>query len=130
MFIKNKLESLKNRTSKLILANSNIFTKYFLLFAAIFIIVFTVLGSSLFILVNNYTADERTQLLKNNTASVSNTVENVISINDMNKGYSLEKELICETLSTISQSIEADVFVCDLDGNIIFCGERAGSLPF
>jgi len=59
MSIKNKLDALKNRTSKIILANSNIFTKYFLLFAAIFIIVFTVLGSSLFILVNNYTADER-----------------------------------------------------------------------
>ncbi len=130
MSIKNKLDALKNRTSKIILANSNIFTKYFLLFAAIFIIVFTVLGSSLFILVNNYTADERTQLLKSNTASVSSTVENVIDIHDMNKSYSLEKELICETLSTISQSIEADVFVCDPDGNIIFCGERAGSLPF
>ncbi len=130
MSIKNKLDALKNRTSKIILANSNIFTKYFLLFAAIFIIVFTVLGSSLFILVNNYTADERTQLLKSNTASVSSTVENVIDIQDMNKSYSLEKELICETLSTISQSIEADVFVCDPDGNIIFCGERAGSLPF
>ena len=126
MSIKNKLDALKNRTSKIILANSNIFTKYFLLFAAIFIIVFTVLGSSLFILVNN----ERTQLLKSNTASVSSTVENVIDIQDMNKSYSLEKELICETLSTISQSIEADVFVCDPDGNIIFCGERAGSLPF
>ena len=101
MSIKNKLDALKNRTSKIILANSNIFTKYFLLFAAIFIIVFTVLGSSLFILVNNYTADERTQLLKSNTASVSSTVENVIDIQDMNKSYSLEKELICETLSTI-----------------------------
>ena len=67
---------------------------------------------------------------KSNTASVSSTVENVIDIQDMNKSYSLEKELICETLSTISQSIEADVFVCDPDGNIIFCGERAGSLPF
>jgi len=89
MSIKNKLDALKNRTSKIILANSNIFTKYFLLFAAIFIIVFTVLGSSLFILVNNYTADERTQLLKSNTASVSSTVENVIDIHDMNKSYSL-----------------------------------------
>ena len=130
MAVKDKLKSLKNRASGIILANSNIFTKYFLLFAAIFIIVFIVLGSSLFIIVNNYTANERTKLLKNNTASVSNTVENVIDIDDMNKSYSIEKELLCETLSTISQSIEADIFVCDLDGNIIFCGERAGSLPF
>ncbi|MDE6723015.1 MAG: HAMP domain-containing histidine kinase [Eubacterium sp.] len=130
MAVIDKLKSLKNRASGIILANSNIFTKYFLLFAAIFIIVFAVLGSSLFIIVNNYTANERTKLLKNNTASVSNTVENVIDADDMNKSYSIEKELVCETLSTISQSIEADVFVCDLDGNIIFCGERAGSLPF
>lgn len=130
MSIKNKHNSLKDQISKIVLANSNIFTKYFLLFAAIFLIVLTVLGSSLFILVSNYTANERTKLLRNNTESISNTVENVIGIEDMNKSYSLEKELICETLSTISQSIDADIFVCDLEGNIIFCAERAGSLPF
>lgn len=130
MAIKNKLRALKNRISDIIFANSNIFTKYFVLFAAIFLVVLTVLGSSLFILVNNYIAGERTELLKNNTSSLSNTVENVIILDEMNREYSLEKELICETISTVSQSIDADVFVCDLDGNIILCRERAGSLPF
>ncbi len=130
MSVKNKLIAVKNYIAEVIVANTNIFTKYFVLFAAIFLVVLTVLGSSLFLLVNNYMANERANLLKNNTASISNTVENVISIEDMNINYSLEKELVCETLSTISQSIEADIFVCDLNGSILFCSERAGSLPF
>ncbi|MEZ3421913.1 MAG: HAMP domain-containing histidine kinase [Eubacterium sp.] len=130
MSVKKKFTAIKNHITDVIVANSNIFTKYFVLFAAIFLVVLTVLGSSLFILVNNYIANERTNLLKNNTSSISNTVENVISIEDMNKNYSLEKELVCETLATISQSIDADVFVCNLDGEILFCSERAGSLPF
>lgn len=130
MWVKRKIHSVKNRIMGIIAENSNIFTKYFVLFAAIFLIVLTVLGSSLFILVNNYIANERTKLLKNNTASISNTVENIIVPEEMNKSYSLEKELICETLSTVCQSIDADVFVCDLNGSIILCSERAGSLPF
>lgn len=130
MSFKKKILKSKKHITEFIVANSNIFTKYFVLFAAIFLVVLTVLGSSLFILVNNYIANERTKLLRNNTSSISNTVENVISLDDMNKNYSLEKELVCETLSTISQSIEADVFVCNLNGEILFCSERAGSLPF
>lgn len=107
----------------------NIFTKYFMLFAAIFLITLTALGSSLFILVNNYTTSERTALLKENTASISGTVSATLITQDMNTRYSLEKELLCETLSTVSQSIDADVFVCDNEGKIILCSEKAGTSP-
>ena len=74
MSVKKKFTAIKNHITDVIVANSNIFTKYFVLFAAIFLVVLTVLGSSLFILVNNYIANERTNLLKNNTSSISNTV--------------------------------------------------------
>lgn len=48
----------------------------------------------------------------------------------MNDYYSVEKVMICKSLSIISKSINADIFVCDVEGNIIMCKERAGSLPF
>ncbi len=108
---------------------SNIFTKYFLTFGVIFLALLIVLGVSLVLLVNNYTAAERTALLRQNVESISNTIEGTLITQDMNYKYSMEKELLCETLATVSVSIDADVFVCDADGNIILCKERAGTMP-
>jgi sensor histidine kinase YesM len=108
---------------------SNIFTKYFLTFGAIFLVLLIVLGVSLLLLVNNYTAGERTALLRQNVESISNTIEGTLITQDMNYKYSMEKELLCETLATVSDSIEADVFVCDAEGNIILCRDRAATMP-
>lgn len=130
MVIIDKVKTAKRRISDYILIRTNIFTKNFLTFALVFFIMLTVLGTSMFILMNNYTDNTQTDLLKDNTNSIKETVENMITVQDMNKKYSWEKTIICETLSTISQSIDADIFVCDVDGNIIFCGERAGTPLF
>ena len=97
MFIKDKFCAAKRNITDYLFMNTNIFAKYFILFAVIFLIVLTVLGSSLFIIVNNYTANERTKLLRTNTSSLAGTVENIIQLQDMNKMYSIEKVIICET---------------------------------
>lgn len=109
---------------------SNIFAKYFLLFAAIFLVTLTVLGSALTLLVNAYTQNERTTLLKENVKNVSDTISSSLIMQDINSRYSVEKELICESLYIISNSIDADIFVCDVEGNIILCKERAYSVPY
>ena len=43
---------------------SNNFAKYFLLFATIFLVTLTVLGTALTLMVNAYSQNERTNLLK------------------------------------------------------------------
>ena len=63
--------------------------------------------------VNHYEVDENTALLKSNVSSIASTVEGTLITQDMNTTYSVEKELLCETLATVSKSINADVFVCD-----------------
>ena len=103
----------------------NIFTKYFLTFAAIFLTVLIVLGSVLMLLVNRYEIEENTSLLKSNVSSIASTIEDTLITQDMNTSYSFEKELLCETLATVSKSINADVFVCDTEGNIILCRDKA-----
>ena len=130
MVVIDKVRSAKRRISDYILIRTNIFTKNFLTFALVFFIMLTVLGTSMFILMNNYTDNTQTELLIDNTGSIKETVEGMITLQDMNKKYSWEKAIICETISTISQSIDADIFVCDVDGNIIFCGERADTPLF
>lgn len=127
MSFNNKIQTLIHKIEKKLPFNKSIFTKYFTLFAIIFLITLTLLGSSVFILVNNYASDERTNLLKQNTASISSTISSTLIMQDMNYNYSMEKALICETLATVSQSIDADIFVCDVGGNIIMCKEKASS---
>ncbi len=127
MSFNNKIQTLIHKIEKKLPFNKSIFTKYFTLFAIIFLITLTLLGSSVFILVNNYASDERTNLLKQNTASISSTISSTLIMQDMNYNYSMEKALICETLATVSQSIDADIFVCDVGGNIIMCMEKASS---
>lgn len=103
---------------------TNIFTKYFLLFAIIFLVVFMILGSSLFLLVNNYSTEEKTRLITGNITSISNTIQKAITPEEMNKRYSIEKAMLCSSLATVSKSINADIFVCDVEGNIIMCKDK------
>ena len=105
---------------------SNIFTKYFLIFVTIFLFGFLALGTTLLLLVNAYSIDEKTELLKENTSSIAQNVADTLIVNDMNSEYSAEKVLICENLETISNCIDSDVFVCDVEGNVILCKEQVG----
>lgn len=105
---------------------ANIFTKYFIVFAAIFMVTFIALGTSLIVLVNSYAIDEKTNLLKENATSIAENISELLIVNDMNSSYSTEKSLICDSLRTVSSCIDADVFVCDVEGNIIICKEQTG----
>ena len=107
----------------------NVFTKYFLTFAAILLTVLIVLGAALILLVNRYAVNIRTDLLQQNVSSISDTAAGTLSAEDMNGRYSLGQELLCETLATVSRSIDADVFVCDAAGSVILCRDRAGTAP-
>ncbi len=108
---------------------NNIFAKYFILFVSIFLLVITVLGTTLIALVNVYTQNENTKLLKENTQSVAENIRATLIVQDMNDNYSVEKEVICASLSLISSSIDADIFVCDVGGNVILCKEKSNSIP-
>lgn len=114
----------KNRYIK-----NSIFTKYFLLFAAIFLVVLSMLGTTLMLLVNAYTQNESTKLLEDNVNSIANTVNTTLIAQDMNDIYTVEKDMICTSLNIISNTINADLFVCDVEGNIIMCKEKAEAPP-
>lgn len=112
------------------LIKNNIFAKYFILFATIFLVVLTILGTTLTLFVNAYIQNESTKLLKENTQSIVNGISTTFGAQDMNDEYTLEKAVLCSSLSIISSSIDADIFVCDVEGNIILCKEKAGQAPY
>lgn len=118
-------ESLKGQYLK-----NNIFAKYFILFAAIFLVVLTILGTTLTVLVNAYTQNQNTKLLKENTQTIADSVKATLVVQDMNDNYSVEKEMICSSLYIISNSIDADIFVCDVEGNVIMCKEKVNPVTY
>ena len=107
-------------------ARSNIFVTYFILFASIFLVAFMVLGTTLIVIVNNYSINEKTNLLSENTQSLADTISSTLIVNNMNSSYSYEKEVICESLAVVAKCIDSDVFVCDTEGKIILCKEQTG----
>ena len=111
-------------------SRSNIFVKYFVLFASIFLVSFAVLGISLIVMVNSYEINEKTQLLQENTQSIANSVSSTLIVSNMNSSYSYEKETICEKLSVVSKCIDSDVFICDTEGKVILCKEQTGISPY
>lgn len=121
--------SLKSRIKGQYLKN-NIFAKYFIMFTCIFLVTLTILGSTLTVLVSVYTQNENTRLLKENTQSIANTINATLIVQDMNNYYSVEKDMICNTLSIISGATDADIFVCDVEGKIIMCKEKGETMPF
>lgn len=105
---------------------TNIFFTYFVLFAAIFLLTFVALGVSLLVVVNTYSLHEKTDLLKENTISIAESVSHNLIVNNMNPSYSPEKEKLCESLAVVSNCIDADIFICDTGGNIIMCKDKTG----
>lgn len=111
-----------NKKSK----RKNLFSTSFVMFISIFLVAYVVLGASLIILVNAYSLQEKTELLTENTESISQSVSNTLIVNNMNSMFSPDKEIICESLNTVSNCIDADVFVCDAGGTVIMCKEQSG----
>lgn len=108
----------------------NIFFSYFVMFAMILLVTFAVLGTSLTFMVNKYSIEEKTNLLKENTQSIAQSVSSTLIVNNMNSSYTYEKEVICESLLVVSNCIDADIFVCDNEGKIILCKEQVGMNPY
>lgn len=106
---------------------SNLFSRYFCMFAIIITISFTILGSSLMVFIGRYWQDEKTKLLSSNVDSVSSYVSAYITTkDDMNPIWSKSKVLLANTLGVVSVSINADIFVTDASGKVILCPQRSG----
>lgn len=104
---------------------SNLFVTYFVLFASILLGVLAFLGISFIMLFNAYSLNEQTRLLSENTKSVASSISTTLSVNELNNNYSFEKEIICDSLVVLSQAIDADIFVCDVTGQVVLCKEKS-----
>ena len=103
---------------------SGIFRKYFFVMFAVIIIVFTVLGGSMMVFVANYWKNENIDLLGENVNRIASTSQQYFQL-DEESGYRSPKVMLTYSLSLVSSSINADIYICDLDGNVIVCKDTA-----
>ncbi len=103
-------------------SHQSLFVKYFTVFSLMVFTCFLVLGMTLGVFVTNYWSGQKTVLLKENAKSVASSTAEVLSswLRDEPQG---SVAFICNNLTTVSEAIDADVFMCDANGKVILCKE-------
>ncbi len=102
---------------------SSLFKEYFTILSLVILICFLILGISLTFFVQNYWEGERIKLLSENANSISETLVNLISSEHAQKNPSNAALMICNDLTMLSKAIDADIFVCDKNGGVVYCKE-------
>lgn len=100
---------------------TNLFRKYFIIVSTVIFLSFVVLGGALLFFISNSWMNEKEQLLDENALSVAKTTAELV-----NSGYMKQNEngsvlLICNTLSLLSSAIDADIYIADTNGKVIYC---------
>ena len=96
--------------------------RYSFMMIAIILACFLLLSASLIIFSGNYWYRQKAELLTENAHNVAQSASDLLSsgyISMFGDGDSIAA--LGSSLSLISTSIEADVFLCDLTGHIIMC---------
>lgn len=103
-------------------SHQSLFVKYFTVFSMMVFTCFLVLGLTLGVFVVNYWTSQKTILLKENAKSVATSTSEVLGswLRDNPQGSVV---FICNNLTTVSEAIDADVFMCDANGKVIVCKE-------
>ncbi|MFR9111548.1 MAG: hypothetical protein ACLVJ7_07250 [Acutalibacteraceae bacterium] len=66
-------------------------------------------------------AAKKTSLLKENALQVASTTADLLGAGQLDRDGKGTVAILCNTLTLVSSAIEADVFICNLDGSVILC---------
>jgi len=102
---------------------SGLFRKYFLVTISIILASFVFLGGALLLFVSKLWMDEKTSLLEENTLSVAQNTAAVLGSDYLGESGRGSVIVICNTLHQISNAIDADVFITNTDGQVVYCKE-------
>ena len=100
---------------------SSLFRRFFLTSALMLLGTLMIAGLSLMIFVSSYWMNERSELLKKSAYSVANNAADVLSSEYMAENRKNSIMMICNNLNQISSAIDADIFVVDTEGSVIYC---------
>ena len=117
----NKLKTLAKRAAHKF-SHQSLFVKYFTVFSLMVFTCFLVLGLTLGVFVINDWTNQKAVLLKENAKNTATSTAEVLGswLRDNPQGSVV---FICNNLTTVSEAIDADVFMCDPNGKVILCKE-------
>lgn len=113
---------MKFEEPKAAVRGSSLFRRFFFIAASIVLVSLIIVGGALLLLVTKYWMDEKTDLLKTNAVSVADNTADVLS-NYMGESSRGSIIVICNNLNQISSAIEADIFIANTGGNVVYCKE-------
>lgn len=113
------LGSLKGRIRSLT-HNRSIILKYFIALLVLEFLIFTVLGISFSILGQDDWSSNRLEQMSKNTKIVADSTAQVMKGN-LNLGSQGSIFMLCNNIRMISQAINADIYVCNLSGEVVLC---------
>ena len=103
--------------------SSGLFRKYFLVTISIILASFVFIGGSLLLLVSKLWMDEKINLLTENSISVAQNTSDVLESDYLGESGRGSVVVICNTLMQISNAIEADCFITNINGDVVYCKE-------
>lgn len=96
----------------------SIFKRYLTITMTIIIISFIMLGSVMMLFFSQYWRAEKKELLTKNAVSTANIASGFLEKQEAAE-YRLSTDMLRGFVSSFSNSIDADIFVTDLEGNIV-----------
>lgn len=100
--------------------NRSIILKYFIALLVLEFLIFTVLGVSFSILGQDDWSTNRLEQMSKNTKIVADSTAQVMN-GKLNLGSQGSLFMLCNNIRMISQAINADIYVCNLSGEIVLC---------
>lgn len=100
---------------------SGLFRQYFLMTAGIVLSSFLVLGIFLTFFIANYRINEKAALLRKNTSAVARNVQDVFNSGYVGESGRGSMIVVCNTLLQISNAVDADFFICNREGYVLYC---------
>ena len=83
------------------------------------------MGITMLVFLTNYWETEKKAMLRENADQVVSVIEQLSKFDEDNRILLVENyELFAVTISTIAESIDADIFVVNTKGEVQFCSER------
>lgn len=102
---------------------SGIFRKYFIVTISIILASFVFIGGALLLLVSKLWMDDKNALLVENTMSVAQNTSDVLESDYMGESSRGSVIVICNSLMQISNAVDCDIFITNLNGEVVYCKE-------
>ena len=107
--------------------SSGLFRKYFIVTISIILVSFVFIGGALLLLVTSLWMNEKAELLEENTLNVSQNISDVLESDVLGSSSTSSLIVICNTLMQISNAIDADMFMVNARGEVVYCKETLQS---